>query len=102
MGFNNYVFTLGSKLFSQNQLKNKKREEILEIINSISPSLKSMEKTIKNGYTSLEGIEIELTDVERVTKKAILTKSNKNSSVVVDGFKSVTFINNELDEDIWF
>lgn len=97
-GFNNYVFALGSKLFSHNQLKNKKKEEILSIINEISPSLKSIEKSIKHGYTSLEGVEIELNDVGRIAKNELKITTGKTYKL--DNINNLTVIKDEIDEDI--
>lgn len=68
VGFNNYVSTLSSKIFSYSQIKNKNKEELLSIIENISPSLKLIKKYIKDGFTSLNGIEIELHDIGDINK----------------------------------
>ena len=68
VGFNNYVSTLSSKIFSYSQIKNKNKEELLSIIENISPSLKLIKKYIKDGFTSLNGIEIELHDIGNINK----------------------------------
>lgn len=77
IGFNNYVSMLGSKLFSYNQVKNKSREEILEIIEIINPSLLSLKKYIREGYASLNGKEIdiyEITNFKDIDKLVVATQ----------------------------
>lgn len=77
IGFNNYVSLLGSKLFSYNQVKNKSREEILDIIETISPSLISVKKYIKEGYASSNGKEVDIykiTDFNKINEPATFTE----------------------------
>ena len=94
--FNNYISFLASKLFSYSQVKNKKREELLEIIESISPSLKHMKKYIKDGFTVLNGFELEVNDINSINdikninnvdiikKESMLNQSSLSSDFIVE------------------
>ena len=96
IGFNNYVSTLGSKLFSYNQVKNKSREEILDIVEKISPSLMPLKKYIKEGYASSNGSEVEIYKI----------KDFNNIDIVEDKIKYTTpsqptiILDDELYDDI--
>lgn len=96
VGFNDYVSLLSSKLFSYSQLKNKKREELLDIIESISPSLKLIKKYIKDGFTVLDGFELEVSDIDDINnlnninnkiiskEESMLNQSNLSSDFIIE------------------
>lgn len=65
-GFNDYVSLLSSKLFSPSQVKNRKREDLLSIIEEISPSLKLVKKYIRDGFTVLNGLESEVHNLDNI------------------------------------
>lgn len=89
-GFNDYISFLASKLFSYSQLKNKKKEELLDIIESISPNLKLIKKYIKNGFTVLNGFEVEVNDINNINsnnisiKETRLNQTNISSDFVIE------------------
>lgn len=92
VGFNNYVSLLGTKLFPCSQVKNKNREEILDIIETINPNLGLLKKYIKEGYASSNGIEIELYKINDLNNiQEVETSINVES--IIDSF-------NDVEEDI--
>ena len=91
-GFNNYVSLLGAKLFSPNQVKNKNREEILDIIESIRPSMKFLKKQIKEGYMIANGQEIELCKLNSLND--IKVDSNIKNDV------HIVSLHEDIEEDL--
>lgn len=99
IGFNNYVSTLGAKMFSYNQLKNKSREEILDIIETISPSLVSLKKYIRDGYASSNGKEIELYKIKDLNSISELLV-NCNETVPIINKETIISLQDDIVEDI--
>lgn len=98
-GFNDYISLLSSKLFSASQIKNKKREELLDIIEDISPSLKLIKRYIKDGYTVLNGFESEVHNIND------LNNLNNSNHLNIDNAKANHFAFNMtsdfvIEEDI--
>ena len=94
VGFNNYVSILSSKIFSYSQVKNKNKEELLSIIENISPSLKLIKRYIRDGFASLNGIEIDLHDVGNIDKSKIQTTTSVETQAITISTDSV------IEEDI--
>lgn len=72
--FNNYILLLSSKVFSITMVQNKKQDELLRIMEDMSPNLKSLRKYIKDGFTVKKGFEIEISDMEKDVNASICTK----------------------------
>lgn len=99
VGFNDYISFLASKLFSYSQLKNKKKEELLDIIESISPSLKLIKKYIKNGFTVLNGFEVEVNDINNI--RDINNINSNNIAIKEVGFNQTNVSSDfVIEEDI--
>lgn len=94
VGFNNYVSILSSKIFSYSQVKNKNKEELLSIIENISPSLKLIKRYIRDGFASLNGIEIDLHDIGNIDKSKIQTATSVEAQTITISTDSV------IEEDI--
>lgn len=92
VGFNNYVALLGSKLFSYNQTINKNREEILDILETIRPSLKSVRAYLKEGYTTSNGTELSLHDIGSINDLKNINFEDKQNSFIS--------FSEDLEEDI--
>lgn len=89
VGFNNYVSILGSKLFSYNQVKSKSREDVLDIIETISPNLKFLRKHIKEGYASSNGKEIALYRINDLSSLNEIADINNNTEQIIASYDSI-------------
>lgn len=74
--FSNYVCLLSSKLFPKSQIINKSNEEMLAVLEDIKPSLKSIKNYIKSGFVSVNGIETNLLNINKL--KSVNNKKNIN------------------------